>query len=273
MLWKKPAEMRYTEMCMYIDSNIPKIAEEGKYPLIENTVYNYLWLLVKALAIKKHLFQKFEDYDGYAFEAASRLFFALRRNYQNQGKTIKGRKIRPIKSSLNYTKALLYPMKVEYQRRAYNEVISEEFANKKFDAFSYKQQLKAMAETGQNVSYIIDGYIKDTILNCPKIVDEVLATSPFLPGSSDYKKLKISLLLNCLYSLKTKNQLAYDLDTIFLWKLPKSMAGYVKVLIKEFYTKLKTELVECFKVASISDDMLEKLISFNSEGEYINHEE
>jgi hypothetical protein len=42
-------------MCIYIDNNIPNIAS-GKCPDIENTVYNYLWLLVKALAIKKRMF-------------------------------------------------------------------------------------------------------------------------------------------------------------------------------------------------------------------------
>lgn len=42
MQWKKPNDMRYTEMCMYIDENIPKIADAGKYPEIEAKVYNYL---------------------------------------------------------------------------------------------------------------------------------------------------------------------------------------------------------------------------------------
>ena len=116
-------------MCVFIDANIDKIAVAGEYPEIENQVYNYLWLLVKALAIKKCMFKNFSDYDGYATHAANRLFFALRNNYLNQGKTIKGKQIRPIKSCLNYTKALLYPMKVEYQNEAFREIITEEFVS------------------------------------------------------------------------------------------------------------------------------------------------
>ena len=255
---------------MYIDANIPKLAEEGKYPDVENTIYNYLWLLVKALAIKKRMFQKFEDYDGYAFYSASRLFFAIRKNYQNQGKIIKGKKIRPIKSSLNYTKALLYPMKVEYQRKEYNEIISEEFTSKKFDAFNYKEQLKSLAAASQDSAALTVEYIRDTVISCPKIIDEILASSPFAPDSLDYKKLKISLLLNCVYSLKTKNQLTYDLNTIFLWKLPKSMASYVKVLIKEFYTKLKNDLLDCYEVPD--DRILERLIA-NPEGDFVDYED
>ena len=52
MLYKKPSSLKYTELCMYIDENVPKLANSGEYPEVENTVYNYLWLLVKALAIK-----------------------------------------------------------------------------------------------------------------------------------------------------------------------------------------------------------------------------
>ena len=48
-VWKKDPKLKYTDLCIYIDENIPKIAEPGAYPEIENKVYNYLWLLVKAL--------------------------------------------------------------------------------------------------------------------------------------------------------------------------------------------------------------------------------
>jgi hypothetical protein len=81
------------------------------------------------------MFTSFQDYDGYAFYAANRLYFALKKNLENQGKTVKGKEIRPIKSCLNYTKALLYPMKIEYLREEYNINASEAETSKKFDAF------------------------------------------------------------------------------------------------------------------------------------------
>ena len=88
MLWKKPAGMKYTDMCIFIDQNVPKIVNPGENPELENTIYNYLWLLVKALAIKKYMFTNFQDYDMYAFYAANRLFFALRKNQINQKEVI-----------------------------------------------------------------------------------------------------------------------------------------------------------------------------------------
>ena len=43
MIFKKPQNLKYTDLCIYIDQNVPKIVTPGENPEIENTVYNYLW--------------------------------------------------------------------------------------------------------------------------------------------------------------------------------------------------------------------------------------
>lgn len=270
--WKKDPKLKYTDLCIFVDQNIPKIANAGEYPEIENQVYNYLWLLVKALAIKKCMFSNFNDYDGYATHAAHRLFFALRKNYLNQGKIIKGKQIRPIKSCLNYTKALLYPMKVEYQNEAFREVVTEEFVSKKFDSFLYKEKLKADASVSQGATDRFRFYLQSSLENLDTIMDKVLKNSPFVTNPIIYRKLKISLLLNALNSLKIKKRLDSDLPTIIVWKLPKSMSGYVRVLLKEFYTELKLEILDCHSTVSIDDSTLEKLIC-NSDSDGGNYDE
>ena len=265
MLWKKPADMKYTELCMYIDANVPNIINPGENPEIENTIYNYLWLLVKALAIKKCMFTDFQDYDLYAFYAANRLFFALRKNLLNQGKTIKGKQIRPIKSCLNYTKALLYPMKIEYQRESFREVIEEEFVSKKFDAFAYKEQLKDRARDSSGISRQFKQYIKESIKNSSKILDEILAKSPFNQTTAEYRNLKISLLLTSLNILKTKGRLEANPQSVILWHLPKNMTSYTKVLLKEFFTALKLEIMECYRSVDLSDTDLENILYSTAE--------
>ena len=259
-VWKKDPKLKYTDLCIYIDENIPKIAEASAYPDVENKVYNYLWLLVKALAIKKCMFNHFDDYDGYATHAANRLFFALRKNYQNQGKRIKGKLIRPIKSCLNYTKALLYPMKVEYQNENFREIITEEFVSKKFDAFLFKEKLKSDALSSQGVVEQLSIYLNSLFKNIDTIIDKVLKRSLFGKTPDMYKKLKISLLLNTLNSLKLKKRLDSELPTVILWKLPKSMSGYVRVLLKEFYTEIKLEVIDCYKLVQMDDSILETLL-------------
>jgi hypothetical protein len=162
------------------------------------------------------MFKNFNDYDGYATHAANRLFFALRKNYLNQGKTIKGKLIRPIKSCLNYTKALLYPMKVEYQNEAFREIITEEFVSKKFDSFMYKEKLKSEASAAQGTSEKFLAYIQSSFGNISALIDKVLKNSLFVTNPVIYKKLKVSLLLNALNSLKVKKRLDSELPTIIV---------------------------------------------------------
>jgi hypothetical protein len=50
------------------------------------------------------------------------------------------------------------------------------------------------------------------------------------------------------------------------------MSGYVRVLLKEFYTELKLEILDCHSTVSIDDATLEKLIC-NTDFEGGNYEE
>jgi hypothetical protein len=259
---------------MFIDENVPKIINPGENPDLENTIYNYLWLLVKALAIKKCMFKNFQDYDMYAFYSATRLFTALRKNQLNQGKIIKGKLIRPIKSCLNYTKALLYPMKIEYQRESFREVIEEEFVSTKFDALAYKEQLKNQARGGAEVTQVFREYLQDTVAQSSKLLEDLLQKSPFNKSTPEYKNLKISILLTSIQILKNKKKLyASPTQSIILWHLPKSMSNYAKILLKEFFMALKREIIDCYKTADLSEDDLENILSAATEELYYDNEE
>ena len=268
MEWRKPIDMRYTQLCMYIDENIEKLRNPGQYPEVENKIYNYLWLLVKALAIKKRMFQNFEDYDPYAFYSANRLFFALRKNLVNTGKVIKGKLIRPIKSSLNYTKTLLYPMKIEYQREAYREILDEEFTTKKFDSFAFKQKLQESARSSQMGAELFPTYLCDLFKTIPSILDKVLETSPFKKGTAEYKYIKISILLNYLNNIQLSKLVTKESTAITLWKLPKSMTSYMRILIKEFMTDLKKEIMDCYSSLVVDDTMADQIVNYREGNDY-----
>jgi hypothetical protein len=256
-----------------VDLNAPKLLNPGEYPEIENTIYNYLWLLVKALAIKKRMFKNFEDYDMYAFYSATRLFTALRKNQQNQGKVIKGKTIKPIKSCLNYTKALLYPMKVEYQMENFREVIEEEFVTTKFDALMYKEQLKNQARNSSEINQTFKDYIEQSFSKSDIILEDVLRKSPFNESMSEFKNLKISILLTSIYILKADKKLNTSVQSVVLWHLPKSMSSYVKILVKEFFIAIKNEIIECYKMSDLSEEDLENILVNVTEENYYNNED
>lgn len=268
MEWRKPVDMRYTQLCMYIDENIEKLRNPGQYPEVENKIYNYLWLLVKALAIKKRMFQNFEDYDPYAFYSANRLFFAIRKNLVNTGKVVKGKLIRPIKSSLNYTKTLLYPMKIEYQREAYREILDEEFTTKRFDSFAFKQKLQESARSSQMGAELFPIYLCDLFKTIPSILDKVLETSPFKKGTAEYKHIKISILLNYLNNIQLSKLVTKESTAVTLWKLPKSMTSYMRILIKEFMTVLKKEIMDCYSSLVVDDAIADQIVNYREGSDY-----
>lgn len=268
MMWKKPKDVKYVDMCIWIDSVIPRLASNpGVYEKDENLVYNYLWLLVKALSVKKRMFQNFSDYDDYAFHSANRLYFALMKNWQNQGKPVKGKIIKPIKSCLNYTKALLYPMKVEFQNNHFRQVLSQEMTNKKFDSFAYREQLFDQARSESYKQQLF--YLGQSLNNLDSLLDSVLEKSHFNKHSVERIYLKNSVLLTTNYVLRTKGKLV-DLDqnsTVIPWRMPKSVSSYIRDLTNEFFRSIKQLIVDCFEMDRPDDTILSKMIS-NPEGNY-----
>ena len=87
----------------------------------------------------------------------------------------------------------------------YKEVIAEEFVSKKFDSFMYKEKLKAEANASQGNLERAKMYLQNSLENMTASIDNVLKNSMFATNPTIYRKLKISLLLNALNSLKTKN--------------------------------------------------------------------
>ena len=44
--FNKDKNLKYTDMCIYIDENMPKVVEVGKYPEIESKIYEYLFVII-----------------------------------------------------------------------------------------------------------------------------------------------------------------------------------------------------------------------------------
>lgn len=271
MQFKKDPNMRYVDMCIFIDGHMGQLNDPDCPEEIQNTIYNYLWLLVKALSIKKRLFSKFEDYDGYSFYAANRLFLAIKNNLKNQGQVIKGKEVRPIKSCLNYTKTLLYPMKVDYLRDEKNIDNKSQKMIQEFDDIRHRQQLRDEAWIKQGSYEIFRIQLREFIKDFNITVDKVLRRAPFPAGSLDYKKLKISILLNVLYNLNHGKGIGAEPITVIVWKLPKSTANYVKLFLKELGTTMLQSIVEYHDALELDDNILSYMIT-NPDGEFIDNE-
>ena len=116
----KPKNVSYTDMAIYIDKHI----YSGNYDA--NLVYEYIYLIIYVLACKAKYFTKYEDYDDFALYMSSRVYMRLidKRQFED----IPGeKKLDKIKSSLNFIKNLLYPIKLDFKKEnIFDSVVKDE---------------------------------------------------------------------------------------------------------------------------------------------------
>ena len=97
MRYKKPRDIRYVDMCIWIDEHAYRENCD------EQKMFEYVYLLSNMLARKRCFFRKEVDYDNFAFYVETETFM----RYKKQDR-------KKIKSILNYLKKVIYPRKVAF---------------------------------------------------------------------------------------------------------------------------------------------------------------
>lgn len=212
---RKPYNMKYTDLCIYIDKTIYE-RDENNNPIalrklsnieIEN-VYNYLYNIIYALSVKKKLFNKQQDYDDFSIETAGTLFMRLTAKNQNYDQNATAN--RAIKSILNYIKGALMFMAITWRNANYAETLNPDIdgnddieaardyvytqAN---DQFEYKRK-KAFAELFENF---------------PKYVNDALNMSMFKKNKLQKYQIALSEYLSLLNCLTIENKFKDISDT------------------------------------------------------------
>lgn len=107
-------------------------------------------------------------------------------------------------------------MKIEYQNKAYQEVLEEKFTSKSFDSFAFQQRLQESARSSQLGAGLFASYVKDFFQTVPQLIDRVLESSPFKPDTIEYKRIKISALINCLNNGKLSRRVNANTGALVL---------------------------------------------------------
>lgn len=212
---RKPYNMKYTDLCIYIDKTIYE-RDENNNPIalrklsnieIEN-VYNYLYNIIYALSVKKKLFNKQQDYDDFSIETAGTLFTRLTAKNQNYDQNATAN--RAIKSILNYIKGALMFMAITWRNANYAETLNPDIDgndeieaardyvyNQANDQFEYKRK-KAFAELFENF---------------PKYVTDALNMSMFKKNKLQKYQIALSEYLSLLNCLTVENKFKDISDT------------------------------------------------------------
>ena len=232
-------------MAIYIDNNFYKENRD------DETCFKYMYLLAYMLASKSKWFKDERDYDGFAA-------FLARCVYQRMTDPNKI----PVKSVLNYMKAISNFRRLAYLRETFNEVINPDYDTDWNNDLYIERTLNSFSE--QN-TYLKSLYIEDFLKTVPSLIKKnipsIYKTNPSLKHG-----LYISSLLSLLYriTLPSKREKYFkekiegkqnfnddgfyvkhlDKDIIVLWDVPEDYTEVVRLILNKTKNSIISEIRE-----------------------------
>lgn len=277
--FNKPKGMKYTDMAIYIDNHLPEIKVPNQHPEVEAKIYEYIYHILYALACKSGYFKHFSDYDAFACYGACELFLSMRKKLINEGKEVRGKVVVPIKSSLNFIKATMFPLKVTYQREAFRHV-EDPLLDDDIEEF----HLNSRAEIQRSYRRDLAEDLQSMLADFPKILSKILSETPFQFDKLMRKKLQISIMLTILDDITLPNRLKNKLeskmvddsdkimnklilayeenpDNVILWHLDSGYATYVRFLTQRVKRQMGKELKVTIHEDDLSDDIIDSIMN------------
>lgn len=245
MTYRKPANVKYTDMCIYIDNTIYTEDKD------DNLIFEYLYHLSVMFASKYKYFTNKEYLDNFGIFAATYFFLRLTNERQfledNHPK-----KLDRIKSILNYIKQIIYAIKVQFEQSEYYQSINDDVEICVADStiYTYRNQLQETLDRLNRVEFNL--YLEEI----PKVIEEFLQNIPHIKNSNEWLNIYTSCLLTLLNSITMSNSSKRKLlvtlnsnsdpvamceriykreqeDNIILFHLDESYRNYISVLIQK----------------------------------------
>jgi len=264
MLYSKADNKRYTQMAKEFDDEF--YTEDRD----DNKLFKYMYLIFYMLACKSNYFTKFEDYDGYAQYAATKIYT---RYLKKEKKGIQ------IKSVLNYAKSCKGHLKVDYQNETFEQVTKEGDE----DVQAFQQVFRDNLSLSYNRENIVDD-MTETLKAFPTIARQVIKESPYRNDKLLCKNLYTSCLLTFLNSITLTNQTIERLntkkeskdlsdsyvvkqyqrnlnDSLILWKVSPDYSDIILMLVNKIRTRMSSEINEIVSSNSVPDDVIDSIIA------------
>lgn len=274
MLYKKPSNIRYVDMAIWIDDNAYLDTCD------DNKLYEYIYHLVYMLAYKNKLFSKYEYYDSFAIYGATRVFLRLKNKKQFEINYNGDYKLSKIKSVLNYIKTILYPMKVAFEQETYvqTKAKNDEDSLYDIDLDFHSQLTKTIDELN-----IVD--FKCYLNDISKTIYNFLQIIPYSKNKSEWNNIYLSCLLTFLNSITLSNKninkfksyktlsklesidnliIKEQEDPVILYHLDKSMKNYILVLVNRLKHIIASDLSQLLKTYIPSNIELSDIIDVST---------
>lgn len=278
MMYTKPKNVRFVDMCIWIDNNA------YKEDCDEEKLFQYLYLLAHMLARKEKYFRNTKDYDDFAVYMATRTYFRLTNPKQYQLKANGEPKMTKLRSVLNYMRSTLYPCKVDFQQQYYAQtnIVVEDIDY--VSEYSFADKLK------DTVDELTAKDFEVCLLDVVKTARGFLSKIPYKKDSADWMNIYTSCMLTFLNSITltndeksrienykrsmiSKDNFYINLynkeaeDAVILFHLPETMHDYIEVLVRKMKRAIASDLSFCLKTYIPSNQGLEMLVIPTLNGE------
>lgn len=254
MFYQKPKNLKYTDMCIYVDEHA---YDENKSNEMRETIYKYIYFISLMLAHKMKLFGNHKYYDDFALWYTGQIWSRLENPKQFQYDEDGNPKLARITSILNYIKSTISARKITYEQQEYSQVIYHDTE----DNF-YNPDYTLSDKINEGLDNLYSAEFDLCLKNCGKSIRKFLQRIPYKENTDTFYNIYLSCLLTFLNSitlpnkeicrinnLKFQNSIniltLYDKENenpVILYHLDESMRDYIYVLFKELKHEIAMEL-------------------------------
>lgn len=271
MLYTKPKNLTYTDMCIWIDENAyTENCDKEK-------LFKYIYLIAEMLAYKSRFFKTGKMYDDFAVFAAIRVY--SRYTDENQFVCKRGRtepKLKKIKSVLNYLKRIMFPLKVsfEQQHKQQDVVVKEQFS---YDLrYDFHSKIRDTVHNLKAIEY--SAYIQDIIQTIRMHIDKIVKFEDKTTKNNIYLSCLLSFLNSVVLSNKSKEKInsmpsdkikqsainklyQYErVNSTILYHLDDSYKDYVSVLVNQVRQIISKDMSSILQTDIYSDSLSEDIM-------------
>lgn len=275
---------RIVDLCIYVDQNAysENVDKEKLFDALYNIVY--------ALAVKQRLFQRWEDYEPFALDCSVKLYQRLI-NPKQFLPDDHPKKMKKVKSILNFIKRILYPLKVDYQKETFGQQfvpeLHEDSVQKIREKFigQCRNQFKPILKVDfeyylKKISYTAHHFLKTT----PYANDEVTLHNLYLSCMmtlvnqitlSNYNQKRYETRLKRGYNLEDFINKVYSeeqLDSVVVFHLDPNMKNYVAVLVNRIKKLIIKDMRYLIGDSEPSDSVIQSIMSSSLEEYNIDQE-
>ena len=280
MLFSKPKNLKYTDMCIYVDSIIEK---ESPSESELNTCFEYIYHIGFMLAHKHKYFNKSFYYEEFALFLATEIMYRLFFNPKLKQLDEDGNpKLSKIKSVLNYTKSIIYGRKVLFEQQNYSQQLLKQSDNSNF-SYTYNEDLyktlkdtdvelyfSSLSKTVKHIVYENNFYKSDKLLMKNIYLSCLLTVLNGLTFSSSDKEKFYSTYssIDSKYRLLGRLYAKNREDSVILYHLSNKYKDYIKVLSNKIYKQIKEDLTELSAQSfALTDDVITNMLFLELNGE------